>query len=533
MTWNGCFGWLHSVEGQASGGVAAVVCPGIGRDSSTGYRSSRFLADRLAEAGYPTLRFSYPGTGDSRDVTDDECWTAWRRSVHEAIDTVMRVSGASQVILIGVRLGGALASLAASERDEAVGLVLLEPVLRGSSYVLQLRLEERMAADPVADARAVVRVHGLRLSERSLDAMASVDLRSVMMKQSCKVLVLSPSNSVILRGCAEFWRGGGVEVTQATSAGMEAFFRATHLADEPLPDPQHLMSWLSRAIPPCRAPWPAARAGVGAAMAEPGWVETPHFFGAHQQLFGLLCRPDRPVASDRIVIIGNSGGDPHDGFARFGVEFARALARRGIASLRIDFAGLGDSVNGPDDRDGVTHTFTVDRRDDFAAAIDLVRAMGFGFVAVQGLCSGAYHALQSAIADPRVAMLLCVNLPWFNLRFQRASPTSFARRGMAELSDRDARCLFLYAEGDAGLTALEMHFGPSGSELAALPGCDLAIMPELDHDLTRPRMRRLVIDRIIDFLEQQADEDRSALYPTITTVDTKPGRTALLQPAAS
>jgi tetrahydromethanopterin S-methyltransferase subunit B len=46
-------------------------------------------------------------------------------------------------------------------------------------------------------------------------------------------------------------------------------------------------------------------------------------------------------------------------------------------------------------------------------------------------------------------------------------------------------------------------------------------------------MRRLVIDRIIDFLEQQADEDRSALYPTITAVDTKPGRTALLQPAAS
>jgi alpha-beta hydrolase superfamily lysophospholipase len=531
MIWGGCFGWFHTMEGHASGGVAAVICPGVGRDSSTGYRSSRFLADKLAQAGYPTLRFSYPGTGDSRDTADEECWSLWKRSVHEAIDTVMLASGASSVILIGIRLGGVLASLAACERDEAVGLVLLEPVLRGSSYVLQLRLEERMAADPRPDAHDQVRVHGLQLSAESLDAIAGVDLRSLAWKPSCKVMLLSESNSGVLRGCIDAWRRDGVEVTQTASAGMEAFFRPTHLADEAFPDPQQLMSWLSSAVPAHPVPRPAHQGAETIEMTGPGWIETPHVFGVHRHLFGMLCRPDHPDGCETIVIIGNSGGDAHDGFARFGVEFARALAKRGIASLRMDFAGLGDSVNGPDDRDGVTHTFAVDRIGDFASAVDLVTAMGFGVVAVQGLCSGAYHALQAAVADPRIAMTLCVNLPWFNLRFQRASPASFARRAMFGLSDRAARCLLLYAKGDPGLAALEMHFGPSGCDLAALPGCDLAILPELDHDLTRPEMRRLVISRSIDFIEAQADTNPHALPHTTIAADATPARTALLEPA--
>jgi hypothetical protein len=329
----------------------------------------------------------------------------------------------------------------------------------------------------------------------------------------------------------ESWRRDGLEVTQATSAGMEGFFRPTHLADEPFPDPHQLMSWLSSAVPARPVPRSARRDAKTVAMTGPGWIETPHVFGADRHLFGMLCRPERPDGCEKIVIIGNSGGDAHDGFARFGVEFARALATCGIASLRMDFAGLGDSVNGADDRDGVTHTFAVDRIGDFAAAVDLVTAMGFGFVAVQGLCSGAYHAVQAAVADPRIAMVLCVNLPWFNLRFQRASPASFARRAMFGLSDRAARCLLLYAQGDPGLAALEMHFGPSGRDLAALPGCDLAILPELDHDLTRPEMRRLVISRIIDFLEAQAETNPRALPQTTIAVDAIPARTAILEPA--
>jgi dienelactone hydrolase len=530
MIANGAFAWFHSRADRQSGGFAVVICPGIGRDSSTGYRPTRFLADTLAEAGYPALRVGYPGTGDSSDIAADACWAAWRQSLDTAIDRALRASGAERVVLVGIRLGGMLAALAASEREEVAGLALLEPVLRGSSYVLQLKLEEKIARGETAPDQDVIQLHGLSLSPASLNAMAGIDLRSRAPRPGCQVLFLTDASSAVSRACMVAWNAAGAEVVHETPAGLAAFFRPTHLCDEPPPDLGGLMRWLGHALPRRGAARPMPSAAGPLSLTHPGCVETPHFFGEDRHLFGMLCRPDRPEPRGTIVIIGNSGGDPHDGFARFGVELARSLGRQGIASLRMDFAGLGDSLNAADDRDGVTHSFDVDRRQDFAAAIDLVQEMGFRTIALHGLCSGAFHAFQAAAADSRVTSVLCVNLPWFTLRYEKAGPGSFARRTMQGFGERNVRSLFLFATGDAGLKPLQIHFGPSGRDLAALPGCDLAILPELDHDLTRPEMRRLVIDRIVKFLRDGIWVEETATRAQVSSLDAGLGDRTILQP---
>src|SRR6516164_1601158 len=66
----------------------------------------------------------------------------------------------------------------------------------------------------------------------------------------------------------------------------------------------------------------------------PGCMETPLRFGANWHLMGILCRPQRDRFHGFAVLICNSGGNPRHGFARFGVECARALAQAGITSLR-------------------------------------------------------------------------------------------------------------------------------------------------------------------------------------------------------
>jgi pimeloyl-ACP methyl ester carboxylesterase len=461
------------------------------------------LADRLALAGYPTIRFSYPGTGDSRDPQEANWWPAWIASVHSAIDTALALPGVRRVVLFGVRLGAALAALAASERPEVVGIVLLEPVVRGSSFVMQLRVEERVSARGVLFDHDSVRVHGLDLTTEALEGISGLDLRSFQLNPGSRVLVLSDQTSAALQACLQSWSSQGVPVVHERADEVCAFFRPTHLADEPFPVPTSLLRWFRTNFPASTRAFSIGGAIEPPALKAPGWTETPHRFGAAGHLFGILCEPSQPARGDRVVLIGNGGGDPHEGFARFAVEFARILARHGVASLRMDFAGLGDSVNAMDDIDGLTHPFTVDRRPDFAAAVDFVWARGFRRIALQGLCSGAYHALQAAVADRRVSVLLCVNLPWFSLRYERAGPTSFAQHACDELAARSVRCLLLFNEDDAGLKPLEQHFGPSGRDLAALPGFDVVIRPDLDHDLTRPEMRRLAADQMMLFLSQE------------------------------
>lgn len=500
VAFGGCFGWLH---GAAAGSDTAVLlCPGLGRDASTAHRSLRRLADQLAAAGYPTLRFDYPGTGDSCEAGPAESWAAWQQSVGVAADWLRAHTGAQRLVLSGVRIGATLAALCAPARDDVAGLVLLEPVLRGKSFVSQLSIEARIR-NPDARAGDGLELDELVLAAETLRLIAEADLRLVKPNPGCAAAIFTQSRSPVLSACEQGWRGAGAQVAIEGLAGLEPLLRPSHLsADEPPADFTVLRSWLRATVPASRTSClPAEALPDMVALRPAGCIETPLRFGAEAHLFGMLCRPDGDVACDRAVVIGNTGGDPHHGFARFSIEFARRLAFHGIASLRIDFAGLGDSTNPSDDEaDDVTHVFEVDRGPDIRAAIDALEALGFRHFTVNGLCSGAYHAFQAGLADERVDSLLLVNLPWFSLRPDKAGPMSFARRSMAQLAHRRARTLLLFAPGDAGLKPVEQHFGPEGSDLRSFPGAVVSVAPGLDHDLTGNAMRRDAAGRMIDFL---------------------------------
>ena len=114
------------------------------REGLLAYCSLRVLGEDLAAAGYPTLRFDYPATGNSLDADLNQGgahWTAWQRSIETAIDWLKGVSGAGRVLLCGVRTGGTLATLVAERRNDVAGLLLFEPVIIGRTHVRQLILE--------------------------------------------------------------------------------------------------------------------------------------------------------------------------------------------------------------------------------------------------------------------------------------------------------------------------------------------------------------------------------------------------------
>jgi alpha/beta superfamily hydrolase len=69
-------GWLHRGVGPSSSGV--VICNPFGFEVICAHRTLRHLADSLAGAGLPTLRFDYDGTGDSAgDDRDPKRLEAW------------------------------------------------------------------------------------------------------------------------------------------------------------------------------------------------------------------------------------------------------------------------------------------------------------------------------------------------------------------------------------------------------------------------------------------------------------------------
>ena len=138
--------------------------------------------------------------------------------------------------------------------------------------------------------------------------------------------------------------------------------------------------------------------------------ETVIGFGPGSVLRGVLCRPLRSTSDEsrqQIVLFLNTGANCHVGPGRTFVDHARALAERGVASLRMDCLGIGDSPWLPEGPLGAIHH--LERIADVSAAIDALRRQRFGEVSIVGVCSGGFLAYQAALADSRIARILLVN----------------------------------------------------------------------------------------------------------------------------
>jgi pimeloyl-ACP methyl ester carboxylesterase len=499
VTFDGCFGWFHPAS-SGRAGTAVLLCAGAGQDFSNGYRPFRLLAARLAKAGYATLRFDYQGTGDSAEPGSANLWAAWQESITRAASWLGAHASAERLVLIGLRIGGTLAAMAAAERSDVAGLVLIEPCMTGRAYVTQLVTEAKLHGAQQQDGG--IEVGELHFTPECLEEMRSVELARFTSPPAPHVAVFCRAPQKAEARLAG-WQGQDARLSCHDIGGLDAMLRPSHHSGEPELDPAKLLDWLRHAVPPGAPPRNAGRPLLGPAILNlPGCAETPLQFGTDGHLTGILCRPALDRAPGFAMLICNAGGNPRHGFARFGVECARALARAGFASLRFDFAGLGDSIHNRDGADLQTDPFTVDRTADISAALDALEMLRFKRFALHGLCSGAYHAVHGACADPRVTMLLAVNLPWFSLQHERPGPRSVAQGCIDRLTARGTAALFLFGDKDPGVKPFEQHFGTGGGLLPASSAIRFCTVSGLDHELTVGWMRREVAARIIDFIRE-------------------------------
>ena len=120
---------------------------------------------------------------------------------------------------------------------------------------------------------------------------------------------------------------------------------------------------------------------------------------------GVLTRPAAACAPNCGLLLLNAGMLPRAGPQRLHVELARAAAAQGIASLRFDHAGIGDSPAADGDGDVVSQVVS-ETRD---AAAWLRRLSGCGPIAAFGICSGAETALRWAADAPGELGAILVN----------------------------------------------------------------------------------------------------------------------------
>ena len=123
----------------------------------------------------------------------------------------------------------------------------------------------------------------------------------------------------------------------------------------------------------------------------------------NEQLIGVASVPHTPATRGVLIVVG--GPQYRVGSHRQFTLLARSLAEQGIAAMRFDYRGMGDSG-------GSVRSFeSVDA--DLKAAVDqfFLAVPGLRDVAIWGLCDAASAAMFYAPRDSRISGLVLLN-PW-------------------------------------------------------------------------------------------------------------------------
>jgi len=454
--------FLHLAEPGAERDTAVLICPPFGWQDNCSYRGRRRWAASLARAGYSSARFSLPGTGDSGgSPRDPGQLVSWTGAVAATARWLADTTGAARIVAIGVGLGGMLACRAVARGARIDDLILWAVPSEGRALVRELTAYAQIVASrrpedhleepvPEGDLECV----GFRLSAETLRDLSEIRLPTLELPsaEGRRVLLLGRDGIAPDARLREYLERSGAAVTVKRTADYSSLMLHPQESQTPAETIATTISWLSDGSSNAgedRAPVSGRsaieRSSIGLRWGGTAIRETPLRFEAPGgELFGVLTEAEGIESAPVCAVWLNGGAVPHTGPNRVWVEAARRWATRGVPTVRVDPIGIGDSEGDPETIPNAD-LYAPERFDEVMVVLDQLADRGLPnrFI-VGGLCSGAYWSMHAALADPRVAGLMLMNLSVFfwtdAIAAERAASVSLgamSRYGWRRLIHRD------------------------------------------------------------------------------------------------
>jgi len=404
---------------EAPRGTAGVlVVPPFGWEDVCSYRPLRFLAKTLAESGIPVMRFDLPGTGDSSgSALDSGLFEAWIQSVDDAATKLRAVTGVKDVTVVGIRLGALLALTAAARGSNLQDLILWGATASGRAMLRELRAFSNMERLEYGNGNAAapalipgVEIGGFLITPETQHALENLVLSPLPDMPGHRVLLLSRDDLCVDAKLTRALESSGCAVEAGNGNGYAAMMGLPHEAVPPIAVARAIVEFVNATNLPMDKPAIAQQAKTLYEDADLEIIETIHTLDRSSgALFGVLTqpRPDEPSAEWCILFL-NAGAVRHTGPNRMWVEVARRWGKRGVASLRLDLMGIGESDG--DKTLGTEGLYQERMVEQIQIAMDSLRyRLGVRrFIAV-GLCAGAFWAFNAAVRSPEIGAAILLN----------------------------------------------------------------------------------------------------------------------------
>lgn len=401
----GMLGHVH----DATGSTGVVFCAPWGFDALCTLKFHRLIAAELAGRGFPSIRFDYPGEGNSLPVDGGATFETWVAAAQRAAAELRARTGCLKVVFYGMGIGAAVALQAGQRDHDVAGYVLAAAALSGRRYLREIALREKVIEDGIGIDFGYPPGSTV-LASFLMDSRIAADLKQVTVTiddiaPGLPALVLARPENAADRQLAEELEqaGSAVECVDFQSYGA----MLDGVVTSPMPEGliESIGNWFSRVLPADAQTSPSApEQPAPPALAGEGFVEHPELIGT--RLFGVVCRPVSD-AEKAVIIFLNMAYAPHIGWGGLWVDAARALARRDVTTLRIDLSDIGESPADPEGPDQVVYSDS--QLNDVHAVIRHVRSHTTRPILLAGICSGAHSALYAGAANPEVAGIISIN----------------------------------------------------------------------------------------------------------------------------
>jgi alpha-beta hydrolase superfamily lysophospholipase len=406
-------GHLHLTASLSD--VGMVMVSPHGWEDICSYRPMRAVAEYLAQHGIPTLRYDLPGTGDSSGSPEDErLFDAWAHSVNDAVVELKAQTGVSRVIVFGIRMGALIALTASDNTDQDCvqwqDLVLWGPstgraLLRELAAFRKLETAEGALSNATVSSAAADELEnaGFILSKATAAKLHTLDFDQLNLTGR-RLLVLSRDQMPVEAKLLKHLQASGAEIQQAIGMGYQTMMEVPHQVVPPLATADLIQDWLPISE--------QRRSGFESPLVTTTAVSlliNESIFSIPSQSgtsFGVLSEPY--AKSESCVVFLNPGATRHIGPNRMWVEAARRFAAQGLASLRVDFEGIGESDGRQNlDVQALYHDSLCQQVGTTLKALS-ERTQYRSFILV-GLCSGAMWAFHGAANSSQVAAAVMIN----------------------------------------------------------------------------------------------------------------------------